>query len=1734
MDAGDAAIIGMACIFPGAPDLRTYWENIVAAVDAIGDPPEDWDADLFYDPESNDNDRTYCKRGGYLRDLAAFDPIKYGVMPTSVEGEPDQFLALRVAHDALADAGYLDRPIDRERVEVVIGRGTYINRGLTTVVQHGLVVDQVLRILRQLHPEHTDDELRILKRELKSTLPPFNAEIAPGLVPNLVSGRIANRLDFMGANYTVDAACASSHIAVQRGIEDLARGACDIALVGGVHASTPAPILMIFSQLGALSRTGRLRPFDRRADGTLLGEGLGLMVLKRYADAKRDADRVYAVIKGVGVASDGRGTGLLAPRVDGEELALRRAYANANVSPDTVSLIEAHGTGTPVGDAAEIEALRRVFGERQGDISRCAIGSVKSMISHLIPAAGAAGIIKTALALYHKVLPPTLHSDEPDPKLGIDQSPFYINSETRPWIHGARTPRRAGVNAFGFGGINAHAVLEEHVAAADESSQPALHRHWDSEAVIVQAESREALVRECARLARTTEAAGDAALRDVAWTWNSRLGDSPEWRLGLVCSTLDDLRRKLAYAGSRLAEPSCSRIRDVSGIYFFEQQLARRGRVAFVFPGEGSQYPGMLADLCIHFPQVRVWFDLIDRAFVDQGREYLASHVIFPPPGAGGADRRTAERRLWQMDCAAEAVFAASQALLQLLSDCRISPDAVVGHSTGEYSAFIASGVNPIVDREKLIRDIGDLNTCYQQFVATGRLSDGVLLTVGGVPLELIAGWVADRPDLYLAMDNCPHQAVLFGSAASIDAVVDEVKRRGGLCSRLPFNRAYHTPLFAPFCAHVAEFFERIPMTQAAVDLYSCANAAKYPADPAAARALAVAQWARPVRFRETIQTMYDDGARIFVEVGPRNHLTAFIDDVLGRHPHLAVALNLAHRSAIAQLNHAIAQLAAHGVPMSLDALYARRAARNILAGEDCDPPAIAPVKLPMGLQTMRLKTTGLQPRAVTPPSSDQGASTLETPAPTSVPRSDARAGIMQAHLAMMRRFLDIEQEVIGTYFASSGAQRTTERDAAAGALPAHPVTVPSVADEGLTTFSGGNGNSDAVNIEQTLVDLVAERTGYPPETIGLTLDLEADLGVDSIKRVEILGALQQHAAIVRNEDMDRLAGLRTLRQILDVLRERDRNASPACDERPVRAGDVLSEPTPALPLIGTITAFSSGRELVAIRTLDVEEDLFLRHHTLGRDVSAIDDRLTGLPIVPLTISIEMLAEAGKALFPERTVIGLKRVRGYRWIALDRGRVTLQLVAKAREEGLVDVRVVAASGRTDGATSESPLVEGTVVLARGYPEPPAPSAVPLTAARKSTWTDDTLYADIMFHGPQFRAVASMDRWGENGADATLRTLPPDGMFRSMAEPQFQTDPVVLDAAGQVVAYWVAEGFDRAIHVFPFRVEELQLFGPPTAAGQSLRCHAHIQTDGDAYLRSNIDLVDADRRLRARVSGWEDKRFDLPDAFYRLRVAPHSTCVTERWDLPVGRAGRNGLWSCRRLESLSREFLESHDRIWQRVLAHLVLSRRERDVWADLDRPPARRIDWLLGRIAAKDAVRDLVSAAHEPAVHPADIEIEPDERGRPMVARLATHHVVAPSISIAHAHRTAVAIAVDASRRCDVGIDMERMRPASDGFVAAAFTEREQTLIAPLAATRRDEWVMRLWCAKEAAAKALGEGLLDGPRHIGAEALDLDTGVVHVVVGGELARRAGASPHLTAETFCVDDLIVAICLYERS
>ncbi|HEY0582352.1 MAG TPA: beta-ketoacyl synthase N-terminal-like domain-containing protein, partial [Chloroflexota bacterium] len=450
--AAAVAVVGMGCIVPGAADVSSLWTNILNRVDAITEVPATrWDERQYYDADRSARDKVYSRWGGFVADVP-FDPVEYGMPPSSMTSiEPFQLLGLAVVRAALRDAGYLDRPFTRQRTSVVLGAG-----GGGGDLSSGYVVRSSLPTL------FGEGAAPVVDR-LSGQLPEWTEDSFAGLLMNVAAGRVANRFDLGGLNYTVDAACASSLAAVYLAVRDLELGTSDMVVAGGVDSIANPFAYLCFSKTQALSPNGRCRTFDAQADGIAISEGFGAVILKRLADAERDGDRIYAVIRGVGGASDGRDRSLTAPRPDGQLRALRRAYGQARFSPATVSLIEAHGTGTVAGDSAEIQALTALFDEAGAPRQACAIGSIKSMIGHTKATAGVAGLIKVALALHHRVLPPTLGVTQPNPRANFPGSAFHVNSETRPWLKGRRhTPRRAGVSAFGFGGTNFHAVLEEY------------------------------------------------------------------------------------------------------------------------------------------------------------------------------------------------------------------------------------------------------------------------------------------------------------------------------------------------------------------------------------------------------------------------------------------------------------------------------------------------------------------------------------------------------------------------------------------------------------------------------------------------------------------------------------------------------------------------------------------------------------------------------------------------------------------------------------------------------------------------------------------------------------------------------------------------------------------------------------------------------------------------------------------------------------------------------------------------------------------------------------------------------------------------------------------------------------------------------------------------------------------------------------------------------------------------
>ncbi|MET8975651.1 beta-ketoacyl synthase N-terminal-like domain-containing protein [Streptomyces sp. NPDC004539] len=904
----------MSVLFPGAPDLDTYWRNLRDGVDAIGAVPAGrWDAD-YYRPgtaaEPAVADRVYCRRGGFVDGLAEVEVTRFGIMPASVGGtEPDQLIALHVAAAALEDAGGTGRLPDRQRVGVVLGRGGYLTPGLVRLDQRVRTAGQLVRTLGELLPELSGGQLERVREAFTERLGPDSPEAAIGLVPNLAASRVASRLDLRGPAYTVDAACASSLVAVDQAVGELASGRCDLMLAGGVHHCHDITLWSVFSQLRALSPTERIRPFHRDADGILIGEGTGVVVLKRLADAERDGDRVYAVIRGTGISSDGRASGLVNPDPGGQARAVRQAWRAAGLDPaasGSLGLLEAHGTATPAGDGAELATLAEVFGGPVED-GGAVIGSVKSMIGHAMPAAGVAGLVKAALAVHHGVLLPTLHCDDPHPALA--RTRFRPLEKAEPW---EGEVRRAAVNAFGFGGINAHVVLEQRPGRGVVSSRGALpspgtvsslgtasSREPVSSTRLSQAGVERVVESEQILLFAADSPTALAALLDTDDTTLRAAGLDPTRlhptagpaRLAVFGPTAK--RLALARRAAAKSRPWSGR----SDVWLRPTPLLGKGdpgagEQGTGKPGAGEPVAGQSGSGKLATGKLAFLFPGLEADFAPHVDD-VAAHFDLPALPAPGEEVDDVGRHGFD-------VVAVGRLLDAALRRSGIVPDAVAGHSVGEWTAMVASG----------LYDGDEVDTFMAEFDPASLTVPGLAFGAIGAPAEQVLDALAElgRSDVVLSHDNAPGQSMVCGPDAAVEEFVRSFRARGVISQVLPFRSGFHTPMLRPHLTPIAQAANRFRLRPPTIPLWSGTTATPFPEDPAHVRALFIRHLLEPVRFRQLTQALYDAGHRVFVQVGP-GRLGSLVDDTLGAQDHLTVAANSPHRDGLPQLRRVAAAL---------------------------------------------------------------------------------------------------------------------------------------------------------------------------------------------------------------------------------------------------------------------------------------------------------------------------------------------------------------------------------------------------------------------------------------------------------------------------------------------------------------------------------------------------------------------------------------------------------------------------------------------------------------------------------------------------------------------------------------------------------------------------------------------------------------------------------------------------------
>ncbi|MFJ3952656.1 beta-ketoacyl synthase N-terminal-like domain-containing protein [Streptomyces libani] len=1599
----DAAIVGMGALFPGAEDLAAYWRNLVAGTDCITDvPPGRWDPEIYYDPQGAQgparSDRFYCRRGGFLDDPAAFDPTRFGIMPAAVRGaEPDQLLALRTIADAIADAGGEERlPADRSRIGVILGRGGFMGVATARLDQRVRTAHQLAATLRELAPELGESRIAAVREAFQAGLGPELPEASIGLVPSFTAARTANRLDFRGPAYTLDAACASSLLAVAQAVDLLAADRCDLVVAGAVHHCHIATLWSVFTQLRALSPTQHIRPFDRRADGTLLSEGTGVVLLKRLADAERDGDRVYAVVRGTGVAGDGRAAGLMSPRPEGQIRALEQAWAGAGLDPahpTALGLLEAHGTGTPVGDGVELDTLARVFGPPGAGVPPVGLGSVKSMLGHTMQAAGIAGLIKAALAVHHRTLPPTLHLDEPHE--GLARTRMRPVTEAEPWDAG-RVPLRAGVNAFGFGGINAHTVLEEAPGRRSPAAPPPHRTSSHRTSPLRTSPLRPSLLRTAepdrtVLLAADTPAQLAEELREMgergAATDTGALAPDGPCRLALP----DPTPQRRALAAKVLARALPWRGRGE--VWFTPSPLfgpyARRegARLAFLFPGLEAEPPPPVDD--------------------------IADQMALPRPAVSGGSGLV-ER--------AVDTLAAGRLLARALDELGLAPDLLTGHSLGEWTAMVVAGMYPPQAVDAFLDSLrpGSLAVPDLVYAALGC----------GAPQAAAA--LAGLEGIAVSHDNCPHQSVICGAPQPLAEAVRRLAGQGVRAQEMPFRSGFHTPMWAPYLHQAGTAFDALPLRDQRLPVWSATTAAPFPDDPSAIRRLVLRHLLEPVRFQELTRGLYETGVRAFVQLGAGS-LPGFVSDTLHGQDHLAVTAADPRRDGPAQLRRLAAALWTEGLSPRWERLAPARG--SVSVGGSVSAPGTAPVGGSVSARGSAPAGGSASARG-SAPASDRGTGRATA-------RATARAAVPEGAGAAMR--LDLGSPLVRLGGGTHGRPLLAPADS-----PPPPTPPPAPSPEG----GGGGGGGGALPHPQPVaaepvqqaLDAVLAETRAATRTVAAAVAVAAAPARSAAAPAGPSASPAMPHPAPTSPSPAAAAGPRTSTTPFDP------HTTAAPHPTATAPNTVTTPPTP-----------HHTTHHLSLATLP-----YVRDHCVYLQPDDWPEPADRFPVVPMTTLLELAAEAARETQPGYLVIGYSDVRALRWLAVA---PPVDLAVSATPEGDGRVRV-----------SLGDFAAVTVHLAAHHPAPPPPDPADLTSGRPAPVSAQALYRDRwMFHGPAFAGVHEVSTLAADGIRGTLRALPAPG--------------ALLDAAGQLLGHWMQLKLSGDRLVFPATLDRVRLYGPQPREGALLAATARIREVRAGSVRGEVELCGADGGVWARLDGWTYRRFGADERVWPMKFTPEVCGIGE--PRPGGWCLARRRWS----DPASQEL------VMRRYLGAGERARYERCA-------PRARAAWLLGRIAAKDAVRELLWESGAGPVFPAEIQIGTDDQGRPCPEGPLAHGL---HLSLAHRDRIAVALA---HRSGPVGIDIERVTDDPPALERFALTPAERRLADDLCArhapgtTGRAYWLTALWCAKEAAAKAAGSGLDGRP---------LDWAVTPAPGGALRVVSPDGRPHLV-HLDSVDDL----------
>lgn len=1195
------AIIGLGCVFPDAPDFTEYWRNIVEGKDSVRDlSGEFWEASDFYDPDPKAPDKFYTTMGAIV-DPVEFDSMEFGISPKVMQStSTEQLFALIAARQALIDAGFYGKnakPFNREKTGVIISSPTGKN---AFELSHRSEAPKIRKILvNNGIPEDVAD--RVMEK-YKASLGEWTEDNNPGYIPNVVAGRIANRFDLGGTSCSVDAACASSLASLKFAIDELQNGNCDVMLAGGASLDASVTAFISFCKTPAISKKGKITPFDAGADGMILGDGVGIVVLKRLSDAQRDGDKIYAVVRGVGTSGDGRAKSIYAPSKEGQIRALRRAYENAEVEPATIGLIEAHGTGTAAGDACEISAISEVY-QKDSHSRDTVIGSVKSQIGHLRMSAGVAGFIKAALALHEKTLPASINMSEPNPVL-VDSN-LCVLSKPKAWIINDSQPvRRAAVSSFGFGGTNYHIVMEE----ADSDYEDAYRVTPSPMGVMFSAKTKEELASSIQALAEGMESDPRLWYRDEYRYHKYPKGSV---RLAFTAKTAAEVKEKCANALS-LLEKNTRESWVQSEIAYSAKPADMAEKVAVLFSGQGTQELDMLSEMAMGYPEMRQAITKADNVMLAENGTPV-SRLVYP--NCLTEEEKAEAAKKLQQTANTQPVLASMEAGLYNVAKSRgLKADLMIGHSFGELVALWADGV---WSYETLIR------VAKERGSYMGALAGDTAMSAVMADKKTVAGYIKAFRHVYLANENSASQTVVSGDRNEIELLEKKLEENGIKAVRLKVSGAFHSPYMEQAAKDFREFLSRQEIGCSSGKVIANCDGKPYSLNDREKIADTLQkQLVNAVLFRTSIEGAYEQGARVFVEVGSGKVLSNLTKNILEGKEHEVITLCPdKNKDSMVQFEFAMAQLAVLGFDIADDKyrvlpseeLILKKTKTSYAVNEEVfvlpnhqktrddalkpDPEAIRKNQESMvaaaakaGICVATAAPASTQAEKTTQATQTKGTLNTVNEANTGMKQAAANTGdrsIQALNAEVFAKFMDVQTsqleavtnmlkasqaktqaekkdimdcinqfqnnslKAFQSYLASqTGAEISVDEPwipeapvAAAHAAQAAPVVAPAVQVAPIVETPAVEAAPAAAtkkndrNIFELVLNVVSDKTGYPTDMIDADMELETDLGIDSIKRVEILSDINKKMGdLFTAEDVTSLSTKGTIRGIVEYL----------------------------------------------------------------------------------------------------------------------------------------------------------------------------------------------------------------------------------------------------------------------------------------------------------------------------------------------------------------------------------------------------------------------------------------------------------------------------------------------------------------------------------------------------------------------------------------------------------------------